>query len=106
MNRKDLYARINARVDKMIASGLEDEVKSLMEYKDYNSLQTVGYFEWIDYFDGKISLEKAVELIKQNSRRYAKRQLTWFNNKDKEIKWFLPNEKKNIMDYLKIEIKK
>lgn len=75
-----LYNRINARVDQMIQDGLLDEVKSLVEHKTLRSLQTVGYSELFSYLDGEITLEKAVELIKRNSRRYAKRQITWFSN--------------------------
>ena len=100
IDRKELYKRINNRVDDMINSGLEEEVKALSKFKNHNAMQTVGYSEWFDYFDGKTSLERVIELIKQNSRRYAKRQLTWFN-KDKEIKWFLPDEKAKIINYIR-----
>ena len=103
MDRKELYKRINGRVDAMIERGLEEEVKSLSDYKQSNSMQTVGYAEWFDYFDRKISLERVIELIKQNSRRYAKRQLTWFR-KDKEIKWFLPDNQGEIVKYIMEEI--
>lgn len=87
--RLTLYNRINHRVDVMIADGLVNEVKTLLPLRDLNALQTVGYRELFDYFDGTISLEKAVELIKQNSRHYAKRQLTWFK-KDAAWKWITP----------------
>ncbi len=76
--REQLYNNINFRVDEMIANGLLKEAESLYPYKSLNSLQTVGYKELFDYFDGKISLEKAVEEIKKNTRHYAKRQMTWF----------------------------
>lgn len=84
--RPVLYERINRRVDNMIQDGLLEEVKSLQSYKQLNALQTVGYRELFDYLGGNISLEKAVELIKQNSRHYAKRQLTWFK-RDNEMLW-------------------
>lgn len=106
--RKTLYERINLRVERMIEDGLIDEVKKLraLGYSEkLNALQTVGYKEVFDYLDGKISYERMVELIKQNSRRYAKRQLTWFRA-DKRIKWFkvekdedLPGLAGRICDY-------
>jgi len=77
--RKDLYLRINQRVDQMMEAGLLDEVRNLFTFKHLNALQTVGYTELFDYLGGKTSLENAVTLIKQNTRHYAKRQLTWFN---------------------------
>ncbi len=76
--REELYDRINLRVDKMIESGLVDEAKELHKFKDLPALKTVGYKELFDYFDGKTSLEEAIDLIKRNTRRYAKRQITWF----------------------------
>ena len=97
-NRDDLYSRINSRVDDMIKNGLEDEVKQLTEFRNLNALNSVGYREFFDYFDGKTSKEKAIELIKRNSRRYAKRQLTWWG-KDKYIKWFKPEQIREIIDY-------
>ncbi len=84
--RADLYQRINDRVDKMMAAGLLKEAEALSPYKKMNALQTVGYREIFDYLEGFTSLDRAVELIKQNSRHYAKRQLTWFK-KDREINW-------------------
>lgn len=89
-DREELYARINLRVDLMIEQGLLDEAKKLYPNRHLNALQTVGYRELFDYFDGKITLEEAVELIKRNSRRYAKRQITWFNRYD-DIAWFSPD---------------
>jgi tRNA dimethylallyltransferase len=78
LSREELYNRINKRVDKMIEEGLEDEVRSLMAYKDLPALQTVGYKELFDYFDGKCTREEAIDKIKQHTRNYAKRQVTWF----------------------------
>jgi tRNA dimethylallyltransferase len=78
LEREKLYERINFRVDLMIGRGLLDEVKSVYGFKHLNALRTVGYSELFDFLDGKTTLDEAVELIKQNSRRYAKRQLTWF----------------------------
>jgi len=86
MDREKLYQRINLRVDQMIKEGLLDEVKTLVEHKDLRSLQTVGYSELFRYLDGELALDKAIELIKRNSRRYAKRQITWFNNNGDFIK--------------------
>lgn len=79
-DREKLYERINLRVDKMLEAGLLEEVKKLSPHQDLKSLQTVGYQEFFRHFDGEISLEEAVELVKRNSRRYAKRQMTWFRN--------------------------
>ncbi|HTE01148.1 MAG TPA: tRNA (adenosine(37)-N6)-dimethylallyltransferase MiaA [Mucilaginibacter sp.] len=89
--REVLYQRINQRVDAMVKEGLIDEVKGLLPYRHLNALNTVGYSELFDYFDGKTDLDTAIELIKQNTRRFAKRQLTWFR-KDKEIKWMEAND--------------
>lgn len=98
--RSNLYKIINERVDDMMNNGLLEEVKSLAEYKNINSLQTVGYKELFEYLEGTINLERAVELIKQNTRNFAKRQLTWFR-KDETIKWFGINEEENIISYIK-----
>jgi tRNA dimethylallyltransferase len=89
--REVLYLRINQRVDDMIAQGLVEEVRSLLPYRHLNALNTVGYTEIFDYLDGKTSLDNAIELIKQNTRRFAKRQLTWFR-KDQTIKWYEPGD--------------
>jgi len=89
--REVLYDRINKRVDEMVKQGLVDEVRSLIPYRHYNALNTVGYSELFDYFDGKTDLDKAIDLIKQNTRRFAKRQLTWFR-KDQQIHWLKPDE--------------
>ena len=80
--RELLYQRINQRVDMMIADGLEAEVKSLQGHRHKQALQTVGYTEFFKHFDGDISKEQAIDLIKQQSRRYAKRQLTWYRKKE------------------------
>jgi tRNA dimethylallyltransferase len=97
--REILYERINQRVDLMVTNGLEEEARILYPHKNNYALQTVGYTEWFDYFDGKHSKETAIELIKRNSRRYAKRQMTWFN-RDKNIRWFEPSEINNIISYI------
>ncbi|RYD76051.1 MAG: tRNA (adenosine(37)-N6)-dimethylallyltransferase MiaA [Sphingobacteriales bacterium] len=95
MPRPLLYNRINQRVDAMMQQGLLEEVKQLQQYKQLNALQTVGYRELFDYLQGLNSLDKAVELIKQNSRHYAKRQLTWFK-KDEEMQWLNAGESGNM----------
>lgn len=84
--RELLYERINKRVDMMLAAGLEEEARRVYPLREHNSLQTVGYRELFDYFDGKTTREEAIRLIKQNSRHYAKRQMTWFRA-DKTIHW-------------------
>lgn len=89
--RETLYNRINERVDEMLKIGLEDEVKSLASQKELNALQTVGYSEMFDLFDQKIDREEAIRLIKRNTRRFAKRQLTWYR-RDTEINWLKPGE--------------
>lgn len=91
--REELYHRINQRVDLMIENGLIEEAHSVYAFRHLNALQTVGYRELFDYFDNRISLARAVDLIKQNTRHYAKRQLTWFK-RDEDIKWFSPDGKK------------
>lgn len=96
--KEQLHQQIHTRVDKMIAAGLVDEVQSLLPYRQLNALQTVGYAELFEYLDGKISLEKAIEQIKTNTRQYAKRQLTWFR-KDEEIKWFAPGQVMEMIDF-------
>jgi tRNA dimethylallyltransferase len=98
-DRTVLYDRINLRVDLMLKNGLLEEVKQLENFRNLAPLQTVGYSEVFDYFDGKHSKETAIELIKRNSRRYAKRQMTWFN-RDKNIRWFEPSEINNIISYI------
>ncbi|WP_320019734.1 tRNA (adenosine(37)-N6)-dimethylallyltransferase MiaA [Labilibaculum manganireducens] len=102
-DRAELYARINLRVDLMMREGLLEEAQTLFEFRHYNSLNTVGYKELFEYLEGNISLDEAIELIKRNSRRYAKRQLSWFN-RDKEIEWFHPDQEEEIMQYLKRQL--
>lgn len=101
--REELYNIINKRVDLMISEGLEEEAKGLYIHRTLNALQTVGYSEWFDYFDNKISYQEAVDKIKINTRHYAKRQLTWFR-KDKDFHWFQPYEKENILSFLKSSV--
>lgn len=98
-HRDELYDIINRRVDKMIEHGLIEEARQFNKIRELNSLNTVGYKELFGYFNNEYSLEKAIELIKRNSRRYAKRQLSWFN-RDQEITWFHPDEKQKIMEYI------
>jgi tRNA dimethylallyltransferase len=94
--REQLYDRINLRVDQMIDAGLEQEAKSLFPFKYLNSLQTVGYQEWFDYFEGKMDREEAVRLIKRNTRRYAKRQMTWLR-RESDIHYFAANDLEGIL---------
>ncbi len=99
-DRKILYKNIETRVDSMLKEGLVDEVSSIIKLgyaKDSNSLNTVGYKEIIQYLDGEISIDRAIELIKRNTRRYAKRQMTWFNA-DKRIKWFEINSEIDLVN--------
>ena len=96
ISKEQLFANINQRTDEMIAMGLVDEVKNLIPFKHLNALQTVGYSEIFNYFDGKISLSNAVEEIKIHTRQYAKRQMTWFK-KDKEIVWVKQDELLNML---------
>ena len=97
--RDELYNRINLRVDKMMEQGLLEEAKNVLPYRNHNALKTVGYRELFAYFDGDFTLEEAVEKIKTNTRRYAKRQMTWFN-KDKEIQWFHPKDEAQIISFV------
>ena len=96
--RQELHSRINHRVDKMIEDGLLKEAKSFYPSRHLNALKTVGYRELFDYIDGKMPLEEAIEKIKTNTRRYARRQITWFR-KDKEFKW-LPPESNTVIEYI------
>lgn len=89
--RAELYERINRRVDAMMAEGLLSEVSELLPYRDLVPLQTVGYSELFDHLTGQRTLDQAVELIKRNSRRYAKRQLTWLR-RDPSLRWFAPDQ--------------
>jgi tRNA dimethylallyltransferase len=100
--KEELNRRINERVDRMMEEGLLEEVKSLTPFRHLNALNTVGYKELFPYFDGAISLEAAIENIKTHSRRYAKRQMTWFR-KEKAITWFHPDDER-IMEFIKQRI--
>ena len=97
--REELYNRINTRVDIMMQEGLLKEAEMLYSMKALNALNTVGYKELFEYFNGRWSLDEAVERIKGNTRRYARKQLTWYK-KDQQIRWFHPNQKKEIIDYI------
>ena len=101
--REELYERINQRVYKMIVEGLIEEVQRSFEFRNLNSMNTVGYKEIVNYLEGKWTKEFAIEKIQQNSRNYAKKQMTWFK-RDKDIKWFHPSEKSEILDYIKSQL--
>jgi len=98
-DREELYQRINQRVDEMMENGLLDEVRGLYDKRSVNALNTVGYKELFDYLDGRWPLEEAVERIKGNTRRYARKQLTWFK-RDKDVMWFHPDQQQEIMNYI------
>lgn len=100
--REELYEIINNRVEKMVKAGLVKEAKKLYQYRNLNSLNTVGYKELFDHFDGKINLAESIELIKRNTRRYAKQQLTWFQ-KNKNIHWFEPSDIDKILELIRKE---
>lgn len=97
--REELYQRINSRVDNMMEQGLLKEAERFYNKRMTNALNTVGYKELFDYMDGRWSLEEAVERIKGNTRRYARKQLTWFK-RDKDMRWFHPDEKQEILNYI------
>lgn len=99
LSREELYNRIDARMDSMIEQGLFEEARQLLPYKNHQALQTVGYQEIFDFMEGKYSREEAVRLLKRNSRRYAKRQLTWFK-RDAEMTWFRPDQEKEIVQFV------
>jgi tRNA dimethylallyltransferase len=98
--REEIYGRIDRRVDEMVRNGLVEEAASMLPYRSFNALNTVGYKELFDYFDGKLSLEEAISIVKQHTRNYAKRQLTWFR-KDKEISWFHPEDLSEILSFVR-----
>lgn len=102
-DREELYARINQRVDIMMEQGLLDEVKQVYPYRQLNSLNTVGYKELFNYLDGEWALPFAIDKIKQNSRIYSRKQMTWFK-RDEEIRWFHPNQEEDILTYIKQKI--
>ena len=98
-DRAELYDRINARVDEMMALGFLKEAEGLFPQRNLNALNTVGYKELFEYFEGRWSLEEAVERIKGNTRRYARKQLTWYKKGD-QIRWFHPDQKEDIINYI------
>lgn len=101
--REELYERIDRRMEQMLAEGLFEEAEGLVEKRGLNALQTLGYTEIFDFLEGKYDKEELVRLLKRNSRRYAKRQLTWFR-KDPLIRWFHPSEERQILSYLENQI--
>lgn len=103
-SREILYDRINRRVDDMVNAGLENEARRLYPYRRNNALNTVGYREWFDYFDGFSSYDETIEKIKSNTRRYARKQLTWFR-RDGEVKWFDLSETGQIIPYIETRLK-
>lgn len=98
-DREELYQRINLRVDQMMDEGLLEEARNMLPYKSENALNTVGYKELFNYFDGTWNLTEAVERIKGNTRRYARKQLTWFK-RDSQMRWFHPDDMKEMMNYI------
>jgi len=99
VERAELYRRIDDRVEAMMAAGLEAEARAVWPMRHLNALQTVGYRELFDFFDGATTLPRAVELIKRNSRRYAKRQMTWLR-RDSSIAWFSPDNIAGIVKHI------
>jgi tRNA dimethylallyltransferase len=104
-DRSELHRRINERVDKMINEGLEEEARMVFPLKHLNALNTVGYREFFAFFNNEISKEKAIELIKRNTRRYARKQITWFRN-DPEMTWFTPRQTPQIIDFFENNIQR
>ena len=100
-DREELYNRINTRVDQMMEEGMMEEANRLYDLRHLNALNTVGYKELFDYIEGKWPLDEAVERIKGNTRRYARKQLTWFK-RDAEVRWFHPDQKEEIMEYIEV----
>jgi tRNA dimethylallyltransferase len=99
--REELYARIDKRMDMMLANGLEVEAKSVMDFREHYALKTVGYREVYEYLDGDYDREEMVRLLKRNSRRYAKRQMTWFKNQD-EFQWFDAKDEVGIINFIEM----
>lgn len=99
LDREELYMRINNRMDNMISEGLFQEAEKLYNHRELNALQTVGYREIFSFLDGEYDKEEAIRLLKRNSRRYAKRQMTWFK-RDEEFIWFNPSDKDKIISYI------
>ena len=102
--REELYERINQRVDQMIADGLLEEARKVYPFRHLNSLNTVGYKELFNYFDGTWTLDFAIEKIKQNSRIYSRKQMTWFK-RNEQITWFHPNMKEEILSFIEEKLK-
>jgi len=102
--RKGLYESIDQRVDAMVRTGLVEEAKNLFAYREINALNSVGYKELFEHFEGRHTLDEAIRLIKRNSRRYAKRQLSWFS-RDKEIMWFHPDDEEEIIRFISKALK-
>lgn len=98
-DRDELYSRIDKRVDLMIENGLMEEAQQMYPYKELNSLNTVGYKELFNYFDGKCTLDEAIFKIKSNTHKYCRKQLTWFK-RDKDIHWFNPDNVEEIIKYI------
>jgi tRNA dimethylallyltransferase len=103
-DREELNLRINQRVDRMVEAGLVEEARQLLPFRNLNALNTVGYKELFPYFDGILPLDTAIENIKTHSRRYAKRQMTWFR-KDPSIRWFHPDQAEEILTFVKVNEK-
>jgi tRNA dimethylallyltransferase len=101
--REELYIRIDKRMDIMLASGLEAEAKSVIDFREHYALKTVGYREIYEHLDGEYDREEMVRLLKRNSRRYAKRQMTWFKNQD-EFQWFDAKNEAEIISFVKLEL--
>lgn len=101
--REELYERINQRVDQMMAEGLLEEARRVYPHKDYNALNTVGYKELFKYLEGEWTLDFAIEKIKQNSRIYSRKQMTWFK-RDADIHWYHPNQETEIVNYLRSQL--
>jgi tRNA dimethylallyltransferase len=98
--RQELYDRIEQRVDLMVEAGLLQEVESLLPYRHLNALQTVGYKELFNHLDGMVNLEEAIQMVKQHTRNYAKRQMTWFRKED-GMAWFHPGDDKSVFDWIR-----
>jgi tRNA dimethylallyltransferase len=103
LERSILYDRINARVDRMMEIGLLEEVKGLQDFRKYTAMKTVGYRELFRYMDGELTLEEAVDLIKRNTRKFARKQLTWFR-KDHLYQWFSPDQDQEIVEWIEKQL--
>lgn len=105
IDRKELHNKINSRTDQMMEDGLLEEARTLIPFRHHNALKTVGYKELFDYFDGNSTLETAIELIKRNTRRYARKQISWFN-RNNDYTWFTPDQISEINGFIQKEISK